>query len=89
MGPDPAYAFQAGVGIGTRETGHVPRPAAPCAPFLRPGRGGTQSRGAPIAPFFNFCFKTRFFARKLVLELLFWYNISEIIPENLRKIISF
>ena len=67
----------------------MPRPAAPRAPFLGPGRGGTQTQGAPFAPFFIFCFKTRVFARKLVLELLFWYNISEIIPENSRKIISF
>jgi hypothetical protein len=64
---DAAYRF-AGVGIGTRDTCPVPLPRVPR--FW--DRGGTQTQGAPFAPFFIFCFKTRFFARKLVLELMFW-----------------
>ena len=46
--------LQAGVGIGTRETGHLPRPAAPRAPFLGTGRGGTRTQGAPLCPVFHF-----------------------------------
>ena len=42
-----------GVGIGARCPGHVPRPAAPNAPFFTTGRGGAPIVGCPVVPRFT------------------------------------